>query len=54
MRIIVYSSFLNVGMLKCTSREDRRVKNESMLGLELSVMKYYSMSIKRCQCQAEK
>ena len=42
---IVYSSFLNVVMLKysvCASKEDRRVKKESMLGLELSLMKYYT------------
>ena len=47
IRGIVYSSFLNVVMLKCSvcasrvlgaSREDRRVKKESMLGLELKVL----------------
>ena len=32
-------------MLKRSSREDRRVKKESMLGLELSLMKYYAYKV---------
>ena len=31
-RIIAYSSFLNVGMLKRSSREDRRVKKRVNVG----------------------
>ena len=43
--IIIYSSFLYVGMLKHSSREDRRVKKESMLGLELLLMKYCTYKV---------